>query len=203
MVKTLEGGPWFIRSVPIFLNIWVANNKLEREEITKVPVWVRIHKVPEVAFSEVGLSLIATQLRRPIRLDAGTCDMCLNPWARNSYARVLVELSSERAILESIEVAIPLPKGKGHYLVTLDVEFEWWPPRCSKCKIFDHEDDACPSKDKQATFGPLPGVSCVSDDGVKHMKKVGNKAAKSKQGFRFSKPKSNFQYRPVSKPITT
>ena len=90
---------------------------------------------------------------RPIRLDAGTSDMCLNPLCRNSYARVLLELSSECAILESVEVAIPLPKGKGHYLVTLDVEFEWWPPHCPKCKIFDHEDDACPTKDKQATFG--------------------------------------------------
>nr|GEU34818.1 ATPase, F1/V1/A1 complex, alpha/beta subunit, zinc knuckle CX2CX4HX4C [Tanacetum cinerariifolium] len=35
MVKTIEGGPWFIRSMSIFLNIWAANTKLKREEITK------------------------------------------------------------------------------------------------------------------------------------------------------------------------
>ncbi|GJY54079.1 zinc knuckle CX2CX4HX4C containing protein [Tanacetum coccineum] len=88
MVKTLDGGPWFIGSMPIFLNF-------------------------------------TTQLGRPIMLDACTRDMCLNPYGRNSYARVLVELSSECDVLESIVVAIPLPKGEGYYLETLDVEYEW------------------------------------------------------------------------------
>ncbi|GJR30813.1 zinc knuckle CX2CX4HX4C containing protein [Tanacetum coccineum] len=94
MVKTLDGGPWFIGSMPIFLNF-------------------------------------TTQLGRPIMLDACTRDMCLNPYGRNSYARVLVELSSECDVLESIVVAIPLPKGEGHYLETLDVEYEWVKKTCS------------------------------------------------------------------------
>ncbi|GKD64465.1 zinc knuckle CX2CX4HX4C containing protein [Tanacetum coccineum] len=66
IVKTLDGGPWFIRSMPIFLNVWSINTKLKREEITK---------------------------------------------GRNSYARVLVELSSDCDVKETIVVAIPLPKG--------------------------------------------------------------------------------------------
>ncbi|GJV17252.1 zinc knuckle CX2CX4HX4C containing protein [Tanacetum coccineum] len=129
MIKMLEGGPWFIRAMPIFLNEWSANTKLKKEVITKVPVWVKIHNVPVVAFLETGLSLIATQLGRPIRLDACTSDMCLNPWGRNSYAQILVELNSENEVMESIVVAIPLPKGDGHYLETLVVEYEWWPTR--------------------------------------------------------------------------
>ncbi|GJX49931.1 zinc knuckle CX2CX4HX4C containing protein [Tanacetum coccineum] len=113
IVKTLDGGPWFIRSMPIFLNVWSINTKLKREEITKVLM---------AAFSKTRLSLITTQLGRPIMLDACTSDVCLNPWGRNSYARVLVELSSECDVLETIIVAIPLPKGEGNYLETLDVE---------------------------------------------------------------------------------
>ncbi|GKE16459.1 zinc knuckle CX2CX4HX4C containing protein [Tanacetum coccineum] len=205
MVKTLDAGPWFIRSMPIFLYEWSANTKLKKEEIKTVPVWVKFHNVPMVAFSKTGLSLITTQLGRPIMLDACTSDMCLNPWGRNSYARVLVELSSECDVLESIVVAIPLhkdiadkvPKGEGHYLVTLDVEYEWWPPRCSKCKLFDHEDYDCPSKVKHVSSS---GFNGVRTDG-KHKKKGSNKAT-SKQGFRFSKP-SNLVYRPVSKPVTS
>ncbi|GJS44930.1 zinc knuckle CX2CX4HX4C containing protein [Tanacetum coccineum] len=177
----------------------------KKEEIKTVPVWVKIHNVPMVAFSETGLRLITTQLGRPIMLDACTSDMCLNPWGRNSYARVLVELSSECDVLESIVVAIPLhkdiadnvPKGEGHYLVTLDVEYEWWPPRCSKCKLFDHEDYDCPSKVKHVSSS---GDNGVRTDG-KHKKKGSNKAT-SKQGFRFSKP-SNLVYRPMSKPVTS
>ncbi|GJY49642.1 zinc knuckle CX2CX4HX4C containing protein [Tanacetum coccineum] len=113
MIKTLEGGPWFIRSIPIFLNEWSADTKMKKEVLTRVPVWVRIHNVLVVAFSETGLSLIATQLGRPIRLDACTNDMCLNPWGRNTYARILVKLNSENEVMESIVVAIPLPKGEG------------------------------------------------------------------------------------------
>ncbi|GKD21964.1 zinc knuckle CX2CX4HX4C containing protein, partial [Tanacetum coccineum] len=110
MVKTLDAGPWFIRSMPIFLYEWSANTKLKKEEIKTVPVWVKFHNVPMVAFSKTGLSLITTQLGRPIMLDACTSDMCLDPWGHNSYAQVLVELSSECDVLESIVVAIPLHK---------------------------------------------------------------------------------------------
>lgn len=39
MIKVLECGPWFIKSNPMFLKIWVPNTRLEKEKITKVPVW--------------------------------------------------------------------------------------------------------------------------------------------------------------------
>nr|GEV30953.1 ATPase, F1/V1/A1 complex, alpha/beta subunit, zinc knuckle CX2CX4HX4C [Tanacetum cinerariifolium] len=111
-----------------------------------------------LGLGKTGLSLITTQLGQPIRLDACTSDMCLNPWGRNSYARFLVELSSKCVVMKSIVVAIPLPKGEGHYLETLNVEYEWWPPRCSKCKIFDHEDDYYPVKVKKANSDPSSGT---------------------------------------------
>ncbi|GJX37958.1 hypothetical protein Tco_0251261 [Tanacetum coccineum] len=40
------------------------------EQVTKVLVWVKMHKVPVVAYSEDGLSLIATQIGKPVMLDA-------------------------------------------------------------------------------------------------------------------------------------
>ncbi|GJT91736.1 zinc knuckle CX2CX4HX4C containing protein [Tanacetum coccineum] len=156
MVKTIEGGHWFIRCMPIFLNIWTANTKLKREEITRVPVWVKIHNVPMVA------------------------DMCLNPWGHNSFARVLVELSSKCAVMESIVVFIPLPKGKEHYLETLNVEYDWWPPRCSKCKIFDHVDEFYPSWGKKVALDLLAGEGRVHDTIIKQKKKGMNVADKTK-----------------------
>ncbi|GJW72777.1 zinc knuckle CX2CX4HX4C containing protein, partial [Tanacetum coccineum] len=115
MIKTLKGGPWFIRSSSIFLYKWLARKLLQG-----------------------------------YRLDACTNDMCLNTWGRTSYARFLVEFNSESEVMESIVVAIPLPKDEGHYLEILDVEYEWWPPRCSKCRIFNHEDYDCPLLNKHA-----------------------------------------------------
>ncbi|GJX70190.1 hypothetical protein Tco_0307361 [Tanacetum coccineum] len=56
-----------------------------------VSVWVKMHKVPIVAYCEDGLSLIATQVGKPIMLDAFTSEMCADPWGRLGYARALVE----------------------------------------------------------------------------------------------------------------
>ncbi|GKB32990.1 zinc knuckle CX2CX4HX4C containing protein [Tanacetum coccineum] len=148
---------------------------LKKEAVTRVPVWVRILNVPVVAFSKAGLSLIATQLGRPIRLDACTSDMCLNPWGHTSYARVLVEFNSENE----------------------------WPPRCSKCRIFDHEDYDGPLLSKQAKVVSSSREGGIQDTDGMHKKKGTNKAVKSTQGFRFSKPKTNLIYRPVSKSVTT
>nr|GEW65082.1 hypothetical protein [Tanacetum cinerariifolium] len=61
------------------------------DTITSAPVWVKIHHVPIVAYSEVGLSLITSQLGRPIMLDAYTSTMFHKSWGRNTYARALIE----------------------------------------------------------------------------------------------------------------
>ncbi|GKC19406.1 zinc knuckle CX2CX4HX4C containing protein [Tanacetum coccineum] len=90
-------------------------------------------------------------------LDARTSDLCLNPWGRSTYARALIELSAERAIKDSVVVAIPFSNGSGHSLETLEVKYEWRPYRCSNCKIFDHDDKFCPSKAKKAIPGSTSG----------------------------------------------
>ncbi|GKF87456.1 zinc knuckle CX2CX4HX4C containing protein, partial [Tanacetum coccineum] len=80
MDRVLENGPWLIKMVPLILNVWSPDSDLFKAEIKKVPVWVKFHHVPIVAYSEVGLSLITTQVGKPIRLDAYTSNMCLHSW---------------------------------------------------------------------------------------------------------------------------
>ncbi|GJR31365.1 zinc knuckle CX2CX4HX4C containing protein [Tanacetum coccineum] len=138
--KVLHGGSWFIKSRPLVLNLWSANIKMKKEDCKKIPVWVKIHKVPMVAFSEVRLSLIATQLGRPLMRDARTSDLCLNLWGPMTYARVLIELSIDQVIMDSVIVVVPFPNGTGHSLDKLDVEYEWRPTRCSKCTTFGHDE---------------------------------------------------------------
>lgn len=115
---------------------------------------------------------------------------------------VLIELSADIDVLESIDVAIPLPLGKGHYMEVLEVEYEWWPSRCAKCNVFNHDDDTCPLRRKQATRGSDSAYKDVGDNRGVHLEKVGNKAAKVNQRPRSFKPKANFEYKPVSKPAT-
>ncbi|GJS12846.1 putative reverse transcriptase domain, reverse transcriptase zinc-binding domain protein [Tanacetum coccineum] len=93
MESVMENGPWLIRYVPLILNVWTPNTDLKKDVIKTAPLWVKLHHVPIVAYSEVGLSLITTQLGRPLMLDSYTSSMCLSSWGRNTYARASIEFS--------------------------------------------------------------------------------------------------------------
>ncbi|GKA36021.1 zinc knuckle CX2CX4HX4C containing protein [Tanacetum coccineum] len=201
MEKVLVDGPWMIRREPLILNVWSQNTILKKDEIRSVPVWVKLHHVPIVAYSEVGLSLISTQIGKPITLDSYTSNMCANSWGRNTYARILIEVSAENDLKKDLVVAIPIGKDKGHSLVTISIEYEWTPPRCSTCLIFDHTSDKCPKLPKVAP------VESVGNDGFEVVKKRKHKKKKNKQtqvaGVVLGKPALNLQYRKVDKVADT
>ncbi|GKC50616.1 zinc knuckle CX2CX4HX4C containing protein [Tanacetum coccineum] len=48
----LENGPWMIRNSPIILKKWTMNTSLFKEELNRIPVWVKIHDVPLQVFYE-------------------------------------------------------------------------------------------------------------------------------------------------------
>nr|GEV26842.1 hypothetical protein [Tanacetum cinerariifolium] len=169
MESVMENGPWLIRQVPLILNVWTSNTDLKKEEIKFAPIWVKLHHVHIVAYSEVGISLIATQIGKPIMMDSYISNMCLSLWGRSTYARVLVEVSAESDLMESIVVAIPMSNGKGHTFASVDIKYEWKPPRCSTCKIFDHKNDKCPKNPKVVVS------AAAKDDGFVEVKRKKNK----------------------------
>ncbi|GJR83164.1 zinc knuckle CX2CX4HX4C containing protein [Tanacetum coccineum] len=204
MERVIESGPWLIRLVPLLLNIWTLDSKLKRDAITTAPLWVKLHTVPIVAYSESGLSLITSQLGRPIMLDSYTSNKCIKSWSRNTYARVIIEVSSNKELMESLVVAIPFPNETRHTLETTAVEYEWEPPRCASCKNFEHNDEHCPKKAKEIITEQTTNQN--KDDGFirvsrKHGK--GNNTSKNKQvaGIKLNKPNLNLYYRPVAKSI--
>ncbi|GKA47275.1 zinc knuckle CX2CX4HX4C containing protein [Tanacetum coccineum] len=140
MEKVMEGGPWRINLVPIILKEWKPNTLLKKEEVYTVPLWVKMHNVPIVAYSKVGLDVIAAK-------------------GRSDYARALVEISAESPLVNSVDVEIPLDEDNGHVMVKVDIEYEWQPPRCGTCKVFDHLEAVCPKK--QAIY---PKKSSATED---------------------------------------
>ncbi|GJR05837.1 putative reverse transcriptase domain-containing protein [Tanacetum coccineum] len=58
----LENGSWFIRNHPLILKKWHPDENLLKEDVSTVPVWVKLQGVPVTAFNEDGLSVIATKL---------------------------------------------------------------------------------------------------------------------------------------------
>ncbi|GJX33496.1 retrotransposon protein, putative, ty1-copia subclass [Tanacetum coccineum] len=83
-----------------------------------IPIWVKLHDVPITAFSEDGLSVIATKLGTPLMLDSYTSDMCMQSWGRSSYARVMIELRADVELKDNIVVAMPKIIGEGFIINT-------------------------------------------------------------------------------------
>ncbi|GJR60275.1 hypothetical protein Tco_1502437 [Tanacetum coccineum] len=78
----LENNPWFIRNNLLIMKKWNMNVNLLKEDVVNVPVWVKLHGVIMTAFSEDGLSSIATKLGIPLMLDSYNSDMCIQSWGR-------------------------------------------------------------------------------------------------------------------------
>ncbi|KAL9992685.1 putative transcription factor interactor and regulator CCHC(Zn) family [Helianthus debilis subsp. tardiflorus] len=191
MEKVMENGPWLIRKLPIILNIWKPSSKLVKEDIKSVPIWTKLHDVPIAAFSEDGLSMIATNVGTPRMLDSYTASMCAESWGRNSYARALIEVNAEEELKESVVVAIPLKDEEGYSKSLVKIEYEWQPPRCNECKVFGHTDAKCP---KQIIVQVKENGNKL-EDGYEVVKKK----HQAKQGLPTKKQGERFEYRPIPK----
>ncbi|GKC32759.1 zinc knuckle CX2CX4HX4C containing protein [Tanacetum coccineum] len=161
----LENGPWMIHNSLIILKKWSMNTRLCKEELTCIPLWVKIHDVPIQVFSEGGLSIIAYQIGKPI---------------------MLIRIPP-RCALRS-----------GFTIETVNIEYEWKPPRCDLCKIFFHVHDNCPNK---VSIPPIVDTPIVekTNDGFQTVGKNKGKY-KSTNGGQFGGHsfKQNVRYEPTA-----
>ncbi|PWA91915.1 zinc knuckle CX2CX4HX4C [Artemisia annua] len=196
----LDNGPWLIRNVPIILKPWTLNTNLLKEDLTNIPVWVKFHDVPLAMFSDDGLSLLATLIGTPKRLDAFTSQMCKESWGRSSFARCMIEVKSDEVLRESLTVEIPLLDGSGSTIEKIRVEYEWKPPRCDKCKIFGHTLIECPKvvvPPAQPTKPVNDGFKTVNN---KKKGKQGGPTIPGQGGFTKLVVGKQFQYQPKKTP---
>nr|XP_043615889.1 uncharacterized protein LOC122587788 [Erigeron canadensis] len=192
MHNALDGGPWFIRGIPLFLKLWSPTVKLQKQELKEVAVWIKIHNVPIPSYSDDGLSLLASKLGTPKMLDAYTSSMCTDAWGRISYAGALIKISAKSEYKNELSIAIPEMNGAGYTKELMKVEYEWKPPRCSHCCVFGHLTDQCP---KCVKAPASKKEALIDEDGFQMVKNKG----KSKEVFHPRKPKHKLVYVPVSK----
>ncbi|XP_071739508.1 uncharacterized protein [Rutidosis leptorrhynchoides] len=144
MLDVMENGPRIIRTIPMILNKWMPKASLTKEDLSKVPVWVKIHDVSLSGFTEDGLSCIASRIGKPMMLDSYTSTMCMDSWGRPNYARALIEVHAKQELKESLVVATPSLDGKTQAKDEVKIEYEWRPPRCAYCEVFGHLESNCP-----------------------------------------------------------
>ncbi|PWA82783.1 zinc knuckle CX2CX4HX4C [Artemisia annua] len=78
----------------------------------------------------------------PIIMDRMTTSICEKPYGRASFARVLVEIDSKKALVDNVELWYE-SLGK---ILRLRVEYTWVPPRCEECKVYGHYVSECVKK---------------------------------------------------------
>nr|GEX67330.1 hypothetical protein [Tanacetum cinerariifolium] len=76
------------------------------------------------AFSDDGLSVIASKQGTPLMLDSYTFDMCNQSWGRPSYARAMIDLRADEELKDSIMVDMTKLVGEGFNMCTVRVEDE-------------------------------------------------------------------------------
>ncbi|KAF5771864.1 putative transcription factor interactor and regulator CCHC(Zn) family [Helianthus annuus] len=190
MNKVLEGGPWLIRKVPLFLNVWTPAVTLRKDGIKSVPVWVKFHNVPIAVYTDDGLSLLASKIGIPKRLDNYTADMCIDNWGRSSFARAMVEISADKELKDHIVVAVPKLVEEGYVLEEVKVEYEWRPKRCPTCCLFGHDVSSCPKSQPE-----LQKKVSIDQDGF-----VTDKRKTAKHVFPQKKQKAKFVYKQKTNP---
>nr|GEU99012.1 U5 small nuclear ribonucleoprotein helicase [Tanacetum cinerariifolium] len=78
---------------------------------------VKFHDVPITAFTEYGLSAIATKLGSPLMLDSYTAAMCIDSWGRASYARAMIDLKLITLVDEEEGEGNQTPSTKATFVV--------------------------------------------------------------------------------------
>ena len=134
--------------------------------------------------------------------------MCTEAWGCSSYALALIELDAEKDIKSELIVGIPNMVGDGFSKQVIQIEYQWKPPSCTTCKVFNHESDHCPKLPKKVIPVEVhqEGGKAVQhdEDGftkVSRRKRKGKAGQQERQieGVKLSKPKPKIVYKAIPK----
>ncbi|KAI8569575.1 hypothetical protein RHMOL_Rhmol02G0288700 [Rhododendron molle] len=110
--------------------------KLEKEQLSRIPIWAQFSSVTIEFWTEKGLSYIASAVGTPLYADSET-----EKWKRLSYARICVEVDVGDELLQTVDVAYA-----NGAIATVKVRYPWKPSSCSKCWVLGHSDAQCKVK---------------------------------------------------------
>ncbi|KAJ6697292.1 hypothetical protein OIU85_003643 [Salix viminalis] len=127
--EVLDRGSWMFGGKSLVLQQWHPHFKFDKNQITTIPVWLRLRGLPFPLWTKAGLSLVASMVGRPL-----SCDESTFSCKRLEYARVCVEVDVAHPFVHNFELEIP----QSSDTVKVDVEYEWKPSRCKTCKVYGH-----------------------------------------------------------------
>ncbi|GJY17725.1 G-type lectin S-receptor-like serine/threonine-protein kinase [Tanacetum coccineum] len=89
--SVIESGPWIVNSKPMVVQKWDPSVNLDKKEPTTLPLWIKMMSPPLEAWSNKGMSALASRIGSRLIIDAMTTRMCTQGIGSLGYARMLVE----------------------------------------------------------------------------------------------------------------
>lgn len=159
--RIFEGGPYFFNSAGLFLRIWKERFNPDLEDLSIVPVWIRLYSLPTELWEPEILEAIGNSLGTYVK----AADQTIK--ARyTSFARICVYLNVSRDLPE----AVNLTWLDEVWRQTLD--YENLPFRCKICHEHGHLLRNCPKNLKDSGSDPKSKT-----DGEGYTKVTGKKKA--------------------------
>ncbi|XP_056158439.1 uncharacterized protein LOC130134783 [Syzygium oleosum] len=150
--KILDSGPLTILRVPMILQQWHPDLKMQKDQHESLPVWVKLRNIPYALWSSSGISAVASAIGKPLYVDVQTEKMRMI-----SFARVCIQIKATQKLIDSVDVIL------NDDTWSIKIEYEWRPIACSICGTFGHK-CALPSQDVSGIQKPPAQDFQTEDD---------------------------------------
>ncbi|KAL5731350.1 hypothetical protein ACHQM5_004088 [Ranunculus cassubicifolius] len=141
--RVIDEGPIYIADKLFIVMPWSREVEECKGNIKKVPVWVKLSKVPKHMWNAKGFSLIGSAIGKPICMDRTTEGKQML-----SYARICIQVSADKELPDTVNL-----KTKSGNEFVIGVEYLWKPMVCTKCCSFGHITGACADRWKNNQEG--------------------------------------------------
>ncbi|KAL5142856.1 hypothetical protein HKD37_09G025956 [Glycine soja] len=131
--QVLSAGPYFIFQRPLLLKVMPAFFDFGNEELSKIPVWVKLRNLPLELWNPQALGKILSKIGSTIRSDHLTSSKGFI-----SFARALVEVNASLEFIDEVRFRLPIGK-----TFVQKIEYENRPCFCTHCKMIGHRLTNC------------------------------------------------------------
>ncbi|XP_074310090.1 uncharacterized protein LOC141645569 [Silene latifolia] len=131
--KALQSEQLMFDNKPVFIHEWNADAELVKQEISEVPIWIKLVGLELKFWGPNALKKISGIIGEYLRCDDATMHKTLL-----SYAKILVKVKMDQKFPSSVDFMDE--KGK---LQTIKVEYDWLPLKCSQCNGMGHLAASC------------------------------------------------------------
>nr|GEX34492.1 hypothetical protein [Tanacetum cinerariifolium] len=135
ILLVIEMGPCMVNGKPMFVQKWDPSVSLDKNELNKLPQWVKLRNLPLEAWTSKGISAVASRLGNPLIMDQTTTQICKAGYGRLGFARVLIDVEAEKRLPDKIDTIYKKRDGLVTAKKSVDINYDWSPPRRKRSRI--------------------------------------------------------------------